>query len=210
MAHDYDGLLWAETSDLAATLHELSDADFDHSSLCEGWRVRDVASHMIVGHTFGLLSILGEVAKHRGNVPKASLHGSIAYGSSHSPAEIRAAFDDLAANRVRRGISKVIKTSEGFADHLIHHQDIRRPLGRPRAIPTERLVAALDVVPSSAGSGAKKRMPGLRWVATDVDWAWGSGPEVRGPAEALILAASGRAVVLDELAGDGVARLKTA
>lgn len=45
---------------------------------------------------------------------------------------------------------------------------------------------------------------GLRLVATDIDHAVGGGPEVRGPAEALILAGSGRPAGLPELEGDGV------
>jgi hypothetical protein len=47
----------------------------------------------------------------------------------------------------------------------------------------------------------------LRFVATDLGWSSGLGPEVRGPAEALMLAIAGRKVVLAELVGDGVAAL---
>ena len=49
---------------------------------------------------------------------------------------------------------------------------------------------------------------GLRFEATDLDWTAGSGPTVRGTAEALMLALTGRPVVLAELAGDGVAALR--
>ena len=44
-------------------------------------------------------------------------------------------------------------------------------------------------------------------LPTDVDWTHGDGPEVSGPGEALIMAAAGRRVALDELTGDGVATL---
>ena len=37
---------------------------------------------------------------------------------------------------------------------------------------------------------------------------FGDGPEVSGPAEALILLASGRQAPIDEAAGDGVAMLR--
>ena len=57
-------------------------------------------------------------------------------------------------------------------------------------------------------------MKGLSWIATDVEWQWGEGPDVTGPAESMILAASGRSVALDELSGEGMAtlsgRVKTA
>ena len=54
---------------------------------------------------------------------------------------------------------------------------------------------------------SKQRMEGLRWEATDVDWSFGSGPLVRGPAEAIVLVSTGRPAPLEELTGDGVAAL---
>lgn len=207
--HDYESLLWAESSDLASLLDELDDADFDHASLCDGWRTRDVVSHMVVGHTTPMPSMVGLLAKHGFNVPKASRKGSVQYGSAHSPAEIRAAWHGVVDGRVMKGIAKTISKKEGFVDHLIHHQDIRRPLGRPRSIPADRLIAGLDAMPTIGGFvKSKQRMAGLRWRATDVDWTFGDGPEVAGPAEALILLSSGRPAPIDEVSGAGVATLE--
>ncbi|HEU5301533.1 MAG TPA: maleylpyruvate isomerase family mycothiol-dependent enzyme [Acidimicrobiia bacterium] len=206
--HAYDRLIWDESTDIATTLGELGDAEFDTMSLCEGWRVRDVVSHMIVGHTTPLSTILLEVAKNRFSVPKASFEASREYGSAHSAAEIRDAWSAVARDHTRKGISKTISEKEGFVDHLIHHQDIRRPVGRPRTIPAERLTAALDALPTIGGFlKSKQRMKDLSWRATDVDWSFGEGPEVSGPAEALILASSGRPAALPELSGDGHAAL---
>ncbi len=152
--------------------------------------------------------MLVKVGRRGFNVPRASAIESVAFGSSHSPKEIATIFRDIHTNNIRRGISKVIKPSEGFVDHVIHHQDIRRPLAMPRTIPPDRLVAALELVPGLAGFvGAKKRVDGLRLVAPDVDWAHGDGPEVRGAGEAILLAASGRGIALAELEGDGVSTL---
>ena len=47
----------------------------------------------------------------------------------------------------------------------------------------------------------------LRLEATDIDWAHGSGPTVRGSAEALLLAMTGRTAALRHLDGDGVGAL---
>ena len=108
-----------------------------------------------------------------------------------------------------KSISRMTAKKEGFVDHLIHHQDIRRPLDRPRSIPADRLTAALDAMPTIGGFvKSKQRMAGLRWNATDVDWAYGSGPEVTGPAEALILLSSGRPAPIGEVSGEGVTTLK--
>ncbi len=208
-SHDYESLLWAESSDLGSLLDELDDADFDAASLCEGWRVRDAMSHMVLGHTTPMPRMIALLAKHGFNVPKASRQLSVEYGSAHSPDEIRATWHGVVDGQVAKGITRMIPKKEGFVDHLIHHQDIRRPLGRPRTIPADRLVAALDVMPTLGGFvKSKQRMDGLRWAATDVDWTVGSGPEVTGPAEALILLASGRPAPIGEVTGDGVATLK--
>lgn len=212
MGHDYAALMWAETADLAAFATGLPEADWDHPSLCDGWRVRDVIGHMCVGHTESLASILVEVARHRFDIDAGSKVASVEFADAHAPTELAALIADIAAHHTRKGISRLIPTKAGFTDHLVHHQDIRRPLGRPREIPEERLVAALDSLTQHLGSSmpAKKRLEGLKVTATDVDWARGEGPEVRGPAEAIVLASLGREVALADLQGDGVARLEQA
>lgn len=57
-------------------------------------------------------------------------------------------------------------------------------------------------------TSSRKRADGLRLAATDVEWSHGEGPEVHGTGEAILLALTGRPVVLDELTGDGVATLR--
>jgi uncharacterized protein (TIGR03083 family) len=86
---------------------------------------------------------------------------------------------------------------------MIHHQDIRRPLGAPRDIPAERLRAVLEFARSAPPIAAKKRIRGLRLVATDVDWSTGAGPVVEGPGEPLLMAVAGRRGAVDELTGPG-------
>ncbi len=48
---------------------------------------------------------------------------------------------------------------------------------------------------------------GLRLVATDITWSAGQGPEVTGPATALLLALAGRPLALADLDGPGLATL---
>ena len=209
MEHDYEALMWEETADLADYVAGLPDADWDRDSLCDGWRVRDVISHMCIGHTEPLGSILLEVAKHRFDIDAASAVASAAYADAHTPTELADTFSGIAANRTRRGISRLIPYKAGFTDHLVHNQDIRRPLGQPREIPEARLLAALDALPQNLGGTmpARKRLKSLKMTATDVDWTHGDGPEVRGPGEAIVLASLGRQAALSDLEGDGVAHL---
>lgn len=205
--HDYDTLLWEQMANLAELAKGLDDADWDHPSLCDGWRVRDVYGHMCVGHTYPMPKLIAKVAASGFNVDKGSAKESAAWASAHTTAEITATIDRIATDHVRKGISKLIPDSDGYVDHIIHELDIRRPLDRPRALPPERMVAALDAMTKKQGGGTKprKRMAGLSFTATDVDWSTGEGPEVRGSGEALLLALANRDVALGELEGEGAA-----
>ncbi len=210
MDHDYRRLVKDELGDFAAFLHTLDEQQWDSASLCEGWRVRDVVGHICTGYQMRLGTFPVLLVKYRGNIARGSHVMSVDYGSTHSPAELMAVFDAYAAeaDTVNRGLTRVIPVRERMTDHLIHHQDVRRPLGRPRDIPEERLVAALDALPHIGGFlQSKKKSAGLRFAATDLDWSFGHGPEVRGPAESLVLAMSGRPIGLDALEGEGLAEL---
>ncbi len=210
MTQDYLELMWEESADMAAFLAELPDAEWDTQSLCSGWNIKAVISHMVLGHTTPMPRMLAIVARYGFNIPKASADMSSRYAAEHSAPELRAEWQEVVAQRMRKGIARMIPAKEGFFDHFVHHQDMRRPLGRARSIPEQRTVAALEVMPTIGGFvGSKGRAKGLRWTATDVGWSWGDGPEVAGPGEALVLAASGRGVALDELSGDGVAMLRS-
>jgi uncharacterized protein (TIGR03083 family) len=211
VGHDYDTLVWDETADLAAFVSGLSEDQWDQPSLCDGWRVRDVIGHMCVGHTMGMGFILRGLGKARFNLNEASRKASIEFGDAHSGAELAEIITGVADDHTRKGIARVIPTKTAFTDHLVHHQDLRRPLGLAREISEERLLAALDSLPTNMGGEmpARKRIKGLRVEATDVDWTHGDGPEVRGPAEAIVLASLGREVALDDLTGQGVDRLRT-
>jgi uncharacterized protein (TIGR03083 family) len=206
---DYDRLRFDELASISEFLHGLSDEQWDHESLCAGWRVRHVVSHMTLGYTTPMLTMMAKVGRHGFNVPKASAEESVEYGNGHAPAEILATFDTIPNDHVRKGISKLIPAKESVLDHVVHQQDMRRPLGLPRTIPEERLVAALDVAPGLGGFvKSKQRAAGLRCTATDITWTHGDGPEVQGPGEAILLALAGRPVALDDLSGDGVATLR--
>lgn len=209
MGHDWNALLWRQSSALVDLLDEIDDASLDTPSLCEGWAIRDVIGHMVLGHTTPMPRMLRLVASYRGNVPKGSLEKSKEYASSVSADELRRAWREVADGRITKGISRVIPRKEGFLDHFVHEQDIRRPLGLAAPHDMDRLLPALDATTSVRGPflAPAKRVKGIRLEATDVDWHHGDGPVARGPGEALIMAAAGRSTALADLEGDGVDRL---
>jgi len=59
VTRDYDRLRLDEMGSIAAFLHELADEQWDAASLCDGWRVRDVVSHIVAGFLGGLISGIG-------------------------------------------------------------------------------------------------------------------------------------------------------
>lgn len=208
MGIDYDRFRLDEMACISDFLDTIDDADFDRPSLCEGWRIRDVVSHMCVGYTTPAGAMVRELARYRFDVPRASLDASIAYGSAHSADELRRTYRRIHTDDVKKGIAHVIPAREGLVDHVIHHSDISRPLGVAHEVPPDRLVAALGAAVGIGGFlKSKQRAKGLRWVATDVEWSWGEGPEVRGPGEALLCALGGRPAALADLDGDGIGEL---
>lgn len=90
-----------------------------------------------------------------------------------------------------------------LVDGMIHQQDIRRPLGIPRTIPEERVRAVLIYALTAPAVRGAKCSRGVQLLATDLDWSHGSGPEVRGAGEAILMAMAARRSALDELAGAG-------
>ena len=102
------------------------------------------------------------------------------------------------------------KPEDTLCDTVIHTQDIRRALGQPGTVPQDRLVLALDRMKNvNMVVGNKKRIAGMKLVASDSDWSTGDGPEVRGTGEALLMAMCGRKAAIDDLSGEGVTTLRS-
>jgi uncharacterized protein (TIGR03083 family) len=111
---------------------------------------------------------------------------------------------DALANDRPLGVAQVYATV-GLTEAVVHHQDMRRPLGHVRVVPEERLRLALAVIAKrpGTGTGGSRRRRGLTLRATDIEWRLGRGPEVTGPAEAILMTLAGRRAALDELSGEG-------
>lgn len=200
---DFRALHDAENGEFVAYLGTLSDRDWDAPSLCEGWRVRDVVGHILYGNELRLWTLPFRLARFGFSSDRSGKHYSIERGERGTPAELVRDFD---ARNAWAGTCRVFPPRLVLLDRLVHQQDIRRALGHPRVVPEDRLRATLDAAPTLGNVfRAKKRTRGLRFVATDIDWSWGAGPEVTGPGEALLLAMLGRKQAVAGLAGSGVA-----
>ncbi|MEU1982718.1 maleylpyruvate isomerase family mycothiol-dependent enzyme [Nocardia sp. NPDC019395] len=191
-------MLAAERAEMTALLRSLSDTEWDAPTLCTSWCVRDLIGHLRYD-AIPLTEYLGITVRNRFSIDGVN-NAMAAEGSRRTPAELLAEFESAP-----RSVSRLWPRL-GLADLFVHQQDIRRPLGRLRDIPVERLRAVLDRPDPFARPWRHTR--GLQFVATDFDWVKGSGPAVRGRGEALALAMVGRPVVLDELEGEGVPELR--
>ena len=56
-----------QRAELADLMETFTEADWETPSLCEGWRVREVAAHLTLAQ-MGLLPALGEIVRARGQL----------------------------------------------------------------------------------------------------------------------------------------------
>lgn len=192
-----------ERADLADFLAGLTAEQWEAPTLCSEWRVRDVVAHIISFDDLGPVGFAGRFAAGRFTPDRVNQVGVDRYAAL-APDELLA---DLEGHLRPAGLTARFGGRIGLVDGLIHHQDIRRALGAPREVPTERLATAMPFAKIAPPIRAFSRVRGLRLVATDIDWASGSGPAVEGTAEALLMAMAGRGDAVDELTGPGQPRV---
>jgi uncharacterized protein (TIGR03083 family) len=91
-----------------------------------------------------------------------------------------------------------------LTDLTVHHYDICRPLGIDRAVSPEAMRVVLDTATSPRSlKHFGVSTSGLQLRPTDLEWSYGSGAAVIGPAADLLLAVCGRPAGLRGLSGDG-------
>ncbi|WP_433280527.1 maleylpyruvate isomerase family mycothiol-dependent enzyme [Micromonospora sp. CA-244673] len=205
METDLLPMIAAERRRTADLIDSLTPAQLDTPSLCGSWTVREVAGHLVsplVGSPWTLLGLVLR-AGFRLHVANARLAQQMA---RRPAAELAAALREHAENRFR---PPVVGYFGQLTDLQVHGLDIRRPLGLPADLDPDRARTSLDFLAGGRAVGFvnRRRVAGLRFEATDLGWASGSGPVVRGTGEAMLLTLTGRRVALPELEGDGVAVL---
>jgi uncharacterized protein (TIGR03083 family) len=187
-----------ERCELADFLATLTPADWSVASLCAGWTVKEVVSHVYSYEELGVAGLVRRFAQ--GRIVHANQVGVEDYASWSTDRLVALARDHVEP----RGLTAAFGGMIALVDGTIHHQDIRRPLGQPRHIPEERLLRVLRLTVGNPRLGVPLRIRGVRLCADDLNWSHGRGAEVTGRAEALLMAMAGRAAVLGELSGPGV------
>lgn len=191
---------------LADLLAGLDEGQWERPSLCAQWRVRDVAAHVaLTPRSPGVLRILAMGLRARGDFDAVNRDLALAH-ADRPPAELVAQLRELADSRRKPAITTLDNL---LFDTLVHVQDVALPLGLTAVMPLDAAREGAERVWRMGWPfWARRRLRGLRLCATDVDWSAGTGAEVRGPIQALLLLLTGRAgAVLGRLDGPGVARL---
>lgn len=174
-------------------------------SLCDGWTVRDVLSHVMGPMEFSALRAVGPIIRARFNFDRFT-QLMVAADTRSGPQLVEA---------MRKGASGRW-TPPGFGfeapltDIIVHTGDICIPLGIDYAVDPQAARGVLDFLVTSKARRAFTKaswMTDVRFAADDVNWGFGTGPEVVGPARLLPLAIAGRRSILSHLRGDGVAVL---
>ena len=195
-----------QRSSLADLLDDLSPAEWEIPSLCDAWRVRDVAAHLTQAQ-MGLRDAI---------VPAIRAGGSFNRIIRDTALRVGPLPDDEYGRRIRamvgsRRRAPFVSPIEPLTDVLVHGQDIAVPLGRERPIPpVPAAVSARRAWDMSVPFGVRKRLAGLQLRATDSDLVLGEGAPVEGTTGDLLLLVTGRTTTVHRLSGEGAKRLSAA
>ncbi|SMD22073.1 maleylpyruvate isomerase family mycothiol-dependent enzyme [Kibdelosporangium aridum] len=188
-------------------LKTLTPEEWATPSLCSGWTVQEVAAHIAWAPAASPLETMKFMVRSGLRVNKGNAEAA-RHWARRGPEAILAQLQVTAEKGLKPpgGPEKA-----ALADAVVHAIDIRKPLGRPKALnPTAFPIVAdffaalrwpLSIMIS------RPRHRGVRLIATDLDWSHGAGPEVRGTAEALLMLLTGRPVTASDFTGPGAETL---
>jgi uncharacterized protein (TIGR03083 family) len=199
-------LIHHERAAMADTLATLTKEQWKQASLCGGWTVRETAAHIVLGAEQTTGRFLRRMAAN-GFRFNTMMDRDARRAATRPPDEL---ISRLRARVTTTNHPPGAPVMTMLGEVVVHSDDIRRPLGLQGDVSEEAIVACLDMYKNASFPfGTKKRIDGLRLVATDVGWTHGSGPEVTGPGLTMVMAMTGRPAGLDGLDGDGLAALRT-
>ncbi len=191
-------------NDFADMIEALSTEQLEQPTYCEAWTARGVLAHVTSFPETGIGKFVATMARNRFDFDRVSI--DMADTQLARPvAEVLAA---LRAGAAKSAALPMFPEAMTVTDVAIHTQDVRRPLGLEGSLNDDVLDTALEFLTTHKMATTmvdRKPLEGLRLVATDRSWTFGSGDEISGAAEALLMAMAGRPV-LDDLTGEGLTR----
>jgi uncharacterized protein (TIGR03083 family) len=197
-------MVHAERASLGEFLDTLTPAQWSAPTWCDKWSVQEVVGHLTAAGNITAGHFFAGFVKTGFNFDKF-VDGDLRNYSTGTPAVVKARYDAIiTSNRKPPGPAYV-----ALGEVMVHGEDIRRSQGARGEHPAEHLVTLAELYKKTgAPLRAKKRIAGLKLIATDVDWSTGDGPEVEGPCMSLILGMVGRTGALADCSGPGVDTLR--
>ena len=197
--------LVAEQRIAFADMIERLEDQSDHATLCGHWTVHEVAGHLLTFTNLSVPRLMGNMIKNRFNYDVTADKIAQRFAVEKSLPEIAA---DLRTHAAKKPALPGFPPEMILSDVTVHRQDIRRPLGLEVDLKDAVITVVLGFLTTHKQAKVvdSAKLARVQLVATDRDWRFGSGATVEGPAEAIIMALTGRPVAPD-LSGDGVAIL---
>lgn len=187
--------IWAyldsQRVDLADLVEGLTDDQWRRPSLCDGWTVGDVGVHLTQA-VLPAWKVLPVVV--RSGFRFNTMINRTALADRQPQSVVAQRLRDMKGCR-RHPIGT--RPIDSLFDVLVHGQDIAVPLGIERPIPLDAAVAAVERLwPSRFPFHPARDNPGMRFVASDVEFAVGEGVDYTAPmAEILMIVVGRRAAV---------------
>jgi uncharacterized protein (TIGR03083 family) len=195
-----------ERRSIASLIDGLTPEQLATPSLCAGWDVKTVAAHLISDFADGFWDFIASGIRHRGM--DRGIDALARRRAQASAAEIAETLRRGADHRVSPPVTGPLSS---LTDVLVHGADMRIPLELPHRPDPRHVARVLDFLtgPTQFGFFSRRRLRGIALHDEDTGRTWGDGESIRGPGVALMLAACGRTVVFDRLAGPGLSVLQS-
>ncbi|MFF3467769.1 maleylpyruvate isomerase family mycothiol-dependent enzyme [Streptomyces sp. NPDC001984] len=183
---------------LADLLDSISDAQWETSSLCEGWRIREVIAHLTMPVRYSEQAFMAELRDCDFDFTRLS--------NQIAARDATLATTELVANLRTDVMHHWTPPGGGYHGALnhvvIHGLDVTVPLRVPRRSSDEAMIVVLDGLTDGGGhSHFGVEIDGRSLQATDIDWSWGAGSSLCGTADDLALALCGRSLPYAHLEG---------
>lgn len=184
---------------LAAVLEASPAEVWDHGSMCDGWRVREVVAHMTMPARYSAEAFTEELKACDYDFHRFS--NTVAVRDGGLPSDRLLA--DLRSDQLHRWQPPGGGVEGALTHVVVHALDVTVPLGAPSAAPEAAIRQVLDLLTSG---GAHEHfgtdIAGRRFEATDLDWSYGPsaapGEPERAPAADILLRLTGRRIPAGE------------
>lgn len=180
----------------AVTLSALADAlenapaeAWESPSMCDGWRVREAVAHMTMPARYAEAAFMEMLTAAKFDFTRLS--DRLAIEDGRRP--IAELTSDLRSETLRAWTPPGGGWTGALNHAVVHSLDVTAALGLAPAAPDHAVVTVLDDL-TSGGVHANfgTTIECRRFVATDVDWSFGSGKVTAAPAGNLALVLCGR------------------